>query len=176
VSVYVLSLLQKIILLDVLLIDTVIRSRLPLTKILRANLNGLGGPAGCASSHTLAVKDFFDMQDIADTDDTGQGVWNHIDSDASIELCLFALVNTTNTLQCLLGLELVLDTSLWINIRHVAASATTGEVVCHSANVNCAPGILLEWRGNTRDDEIGAETKNGDRLLQLCVDVLDRLF
>lgn len=148
----------------------------PLTKILRANLNGLGGPAGRTSSHTLALEDFFDMQDIADTDDTSQGVWNRVDSDAGIELCLLALVNTTNALQCLLRLELVLDTSLWVDVWHVATSAATGKVVSHSVNVDSAPCILLEWRGNTRDDEIGAEAKDRNRLLQFSVDVLDRLF
>lgn len=73
-------------------------------------------------------------------------------------------------------MQLVLDTSLGVHVGHVAAGAAAGEVVCHATNVDGAPGVLLKGLAHARDDQVGAEVQGRDRVLEMGVDVLDRLL
>lgn len=146
------------------------------TLYLGANLDLRGGPSRLASTHALALEDLLDVQDIAGTDGTRDSVWDGVDAHASVELGGLALVDAADLLESLLGLQLVLDTGHGVHVGHVTAGAAAGEVVGHAANVDGAPGVLLKGLVHARDDQIGAEVQGRDRVLEVGVNVLDRLL
>lgn len=99
-----------------------------------------------------------------------------VDAYTGKELGLLSLVHTADTLQSLLRLKFVLDTSLRVDIRHVTTSASAHKVISDATDVNSAPGILFPRLADTRDNEVRAEVQHRDGCFQMGVDIVDRLF